>query len=122
MEKGMLKELSDAVERKGLVNAVYEFFGIRARINLKFTEKVCNALIEELDLSVRGYNVLKRNGMNTVGEVIDAINEKRMISLRNLGEKTLREIKTKIVNFGYTAMSEGEKKTFLSEVIRMNAG
>ena len=96
-------------------------FGNGARMNLRFTKNVCNVSIEELSLSVRGFNVLKRSNLDTIGDVIDAMNDKKLMSLRNLGEKTSREIKTKIVNFGYDSMSDKDKKGFLREVIDLNS-
>ena len=54
-------------------------------------------------------------------DVIDAMNDKKLMTLRNLGEKTSREIKTKIVNFGYASLSDKDKKEFLREVIELNS-
>ena len=43
------------------------------------------------------------------------------MGLRNLGEKTAREIKTKIIDYGYNELSDKEKKEFLAEVIELNS-
>jgi len=51
--------------------------------------------IEELDLSVRSYNCLKRAGINTVQELTDK-SEAEMIKVRNLGRKSLEEVKNKL--------------------------
>lgn len=117
----VVNELFDAVEKYGLIRVVHKMFGSGARMNLGFTKKVCNVSIEELSLSVRGFNVLKRSNLDTIGDVIDAMNDKKLMSLRNLGEKTSREIKTKIVNFGYASLSDKDKKEFLQEVIDLNS-
>lgn len=55
--------------------------------------------IEELDLSVRSYNCLKRAGINTVGELC-AKSEEEMIKVRNLGKKSLEEVKQKLAGLG----------------------
>lgn len=117
----VVNELFDAVEKYGLIKVIHKMFGNGARMNLGFAKNVCNISIEELSLSVRGFNVLKRSNLDTIGDVIDAMNDKKLMSLRNLGEKTSREIKTKIVNFGYDSMSDKDKKGFLREVIDLNS-
>ena len=53
--------------------------------------------IEDLVLSVRSYNCLKRAGIETIGE-LTAKTEEDMIKVRNLGRKSLKEIKEKLEN------------------------
>jgi len=55
--------------------------------------------IEELDLSVRSFNCLKRAGINTVGE-LTAKTDEDMMKVRNLGKKSLEEVKEKLVSMG----------------------
>ncbi len=58
-------------------------------------EKVLEMTIEELDLSVRSYNCLKRAGINTVEELVQR-NEEEMMKVRNLGRKSLEEVEQKL--------------------------
>jgi len=58
-------------------------------------EKVLEMTIEELDLSVRSYNCLKRAGINTVQELITKT-EEDMMKVRNLGRKSLEEVQGKL--------------------------
>lgn len=58
-------------------------------------EKVLEMTIEELDLSVRSYNCLKRAGINTVDELIQRTAED-MMKVRNLGKKSLEEVEQKL--------------------------
>ncbi|EST89232.1 DNA-directed RNA polymerase subunit alpha [Vagococcus lutrae] len=58
-------------------------------------EKMLEMTIEELDLSVRSYNCLKRAGINTVQELTNK-SEAEMIKVRNLGRKSLDEVKNKL--------------------------
>ena len=51
--------------------------------------------IEDLDLSVRSYNCLKRAGIHTLGELIEKT-EEDMMKVRNLGKKSLKEVKQKL--------------------------
>jgi DNA-directed RNA polymerase subunit alpha len=62
-------------------------------------EKVLEMTIEELDLSVRSYNCLKRAGINTVEELTQK-NEEEMMKVRNLGKKSLEEVQKKLVALG----------------------
>ena len=55
--------------------------------------------IEELDLSVRSYNCLKRAGIQTVLELTQK-SEEDMMKVRNLGKKSLKEVKEKLMAFG----------------------
>lgn len=62
-------------------------------------EKVLEMTIEELDLSVRSYNCLKRAGINTVQELANK-SEDDMMKVRNLGRKSLEEVKAKLDELG----------------------
>ena len=62
-------------------------------------EKVLEMTIEELDLSVRSYNCLKRAGINTVEDLINK-SEEDMMKVRNLGRKSLEEVINKLNGLG----------------------
>lgn len=62
-------------------------------------EKVLEMSIEELDLSVRSYNCLKRAGINTV-EDLACKTEEEMMKVRNLGKKSLEEVLNKLAELG----------------------
>ena len=62
-------------------------------------EKVLEMSVEELDLSVRSYNCLKRAGINTVEELISRT-EEEMMKVRNLGKKSLEEVLNKLAELG----------------------
>ncbi|MDU2057387.1 MAG: DNA-directed RNA polymerase subunit alpha [Clostridioides difficile] len=62
-------------------------------------EKVLEMTIEELDLSVRSYNCLKRAGINTVEELANK-SEDDMMKVRNLGKKSLEEVIQKLEELG----------------------
>ncbi len=59
--------------------------------------------IENLDLSVRVFNSLKRTGITTIGEVLDMLEKgpDAMLSIRNFGEKSLDELKERLREKGY---------------------
>ena len=64
-------------------------------------ERILDMTIEELDLSVRSYNCLKRAGINTVGELINKT-EEDMMKVRNLGKKSLEEVQHKLAELNFT--------------------
>ncbi len=63
-------------------------------------ERILEMTIEELDLSVRSYNCLKRAGINTVGELVRK-SEDEMMKVRNLGKKSLEEVEQKLDELGF---------------------
>ncbi len=69
--------------------------------------KVLEMTIEELDLSVRSYNCLKRAGINTVEDLI-AKTDEDMMKVRNLGRKSLEEVINKLHGLGLSLASEEE--------------
>ena len=70
-------------------------------------EKVLDLTIDELDLSVRSFNCLKRAGINTVEDLIYKT-EEEMMKVRNLGRKSLEEVIAKLNSFGFTLKKEEE--------------
>lgn len=62
-------------------------------------ERILDRTIEELDLSVRSYNCLKRAGINTVFDLTEKT-EPEMMKVRNLGRKSLEEVKLKLQDLG----------------------
>lgn len=62
-------------------------------------DKVLEMNIDELELSVRSYNCLKRAGINTVEELVNKTSED-MMKVRNLGRKSLEEVLAKLKNSG----------------------
>ena len=70
-------------------------------------EKVLEMTIEELDLSVRAYNCLKRAGINTVAELVQR-NQEDMMKVRNLGKKSLEEVELKLAALGLSLRANDE--------------
>lgn len=72
---------------------------IEKEVVVQEENKYENVMIEELDLSVRSYNCLKRGGIQTVLELTEKT-EEEMIKFKNLGKKSLKEIKEKLAAIG----------------------
>ena len=72
-------------------------------------EKVLEMTIEELDLSVRSFNCLKRAGINTVEDLISK-SEEDMMKVRNLGRKSLDEVVAKLQSLGFSLSHDEESR------------
>lgn len=101
---------SDAVARAGLIiNEHMSLFAEQAITTVSeegiFTaaldenEGVLDTPIEELDLSVRSYNCLKRQGVNTIGQ-LNECSEADLLNIRNFGAKSIEEVKDKLQAMG----------------------
>ncbi len=73
----------------------------------KSKEKALEMTIEELDLSVRSFNCLKRAGINTVEDLVSKT-EEEMMKVRNLGRKSLEEVIEKLHSLGFSLANEEE--------------
>ncbi|NCX39099.1 MAG: DNA-directed RNA polymerase subunit alpha [Actinobacteria bacterium] len=100
----------DAVASAG--RTLVELFGLARELNLEaegieMGPSVMDAAlaadlalpIEDLDLTVRSYNCLKREGIHTVGELV-ARSEADLLDIRNFGSKSIDEVKAKLVSMG----------------------
>jgi len=76
----------------------------------RLTSEVAETPVESLDLSVRVFNSLKRTGITTVGDVLDLLEkgDQAVMSIRNFGEKSLDELRTKMREKGY--LKDEQKK------------
>ncbi|MCC2592233.1 DNA-directed RNA polymerase subunit alpha [Tessaracoccus sp. OS52] len=100
----------DAVASAG--RTLVELFGLARELNVAaegieigpspVDEQIAESLnlpVEELDLSVRSYNCLKREGIHTVGELV-ARSEEDLLDIRNFGSKSILEVKVTLHNLG----------------------
>lgn len=69
----------------------------------RIPERIAEASIEDLDLSVRAFNCLKRAGIASVGEILEKLesDENELLAIRNFGQKSLDELKEKLAAKGY---------------------
>jgi DNA-directed RNA polymerase subunit alpha len=91
-----LRDIAGVTEESLLVAATQEE-------EPKMASEVYDTPIENLDLSVRVFNSLKRTGITTVGEVLDMLEKgsDAMLSIRNFGEKSLDELRLQLQEKGY---------------------
>ncbi len=78
----------------------------------RLTSEMIETPIENLDLSVRVFNSLKRTGITTVGEVLELLEkgDEAVMSIRNFGEKSLEELRAKMQEKGYLNEDEDEEE------------
>ena len=90
-----------------LAEGVSETGSIMAEKNDSEKEKALDLTIDELDLSVRSFNCLKRAGINTVEDLTNK-SEEDMMKVRNLGRKSLEEVIAKLASFGFGLKKDDE--------------
>lgn len=77
--------------------------------------------IEDLDLSVRAYNCLKRSGLVTVGAILER-SEEELLALRNFGEKSYEELRDKLVARGFPAPRVDSRRQTVGSGVAMGNG
>ena len=78
----------------------------------RLTSEMIETPIENLDLSVRVFNSLKRTGITTVGEVLELLEkgDEAVMSIRNFGEKSLDELRQKMQEKGYLEDEDADEE------------
>ena len=128
-------ELKKEMSLEVAMDIVAEKFGFESKEALeeclnnggRFGNDKLDMPIEELDLTVRSYNCLKRRRVNTVGELVEYTLEDLM-RFRNMGRKSIREVVEKVHNLGLSFKDEiyktkkEEKEDEYADYIRSNDG
>ena len=113
-------ELYKSANENGLIPTLYGTFGKSVKVSVPFSKKACDTEVDNIEFSVRAMNALKRAGLFTIGDIIDCITREELSRIRNLGKKTVNEIQTRILSYGYERLTENEKKRFFCEVVDNN--
>ena len=112
--------LFESAEQFGVVFTLSPF-GNDLKISIPLTRTFCDKSIDELDLSVRSLNGLKRNGAMTIRELTDVImSDNGLAKVRNLGKKSVSEIKTKLLNLAYKDLNDKERLEFWHKFLELN--
>ena len=119
-ENAIVEELYKTIQKRGLMNTLCDVFGKGCQMELGYTQQLCETNVSEIDLSVRSYNALMRANCKTIGDAITAINEGKLFAVRNLGVKSIAEIRRLILEYGYAKASERRKKEFLHRLVQFN--
>lgn len=106
-EKALSSSAGVLIEHLRLLSGVTEesvLIGIEKEISgSHLTSEAAETPIENLDLSVRVFNSLKRTGVKTVGDVLELLEkgDEAVMSIRNFGEKSLDELRDKMIEKGF---------------------
>ena len=105
------KEMEDKIWRDIDISAKSTLAQLAYTIMVEKTnddkEKALEMTIEELDLSVRSFNCLKRAGINTVEDLVSK-SEDEMMKVRNLGRKSLEDVMAKLDSLGFKLNTDDE--------------
>lgn len=100
---------------------VNEKHGGKFYYRMYLTTAMGEAPIEELDLSVRSYNSLKRAEYHTIGDVANAVaGGQELRRIRNCGAKSVLEIMVKLFLYQYYSLQPGRRENYLLETIALN--
>lgn len=120
MTKISAQTLVNTAKAKGIIETLYENFGKSFTFTLPINNQTGKISIEDMDLSVRSFNALKRSGISTVSDLINYISSSELSRVRNLGKKSINEVKTKLLKLAYENSSENEKLVFCQSVMDKN--
>ena len=116
----VVNTLIQSAESNGLIRTIYSIFGKSVKVSIPFGEKTLDSSVDEIDFSVRSSNCLKRTGMMQIRDVVEAIEDERLLRVRNLGKTSYSEIQTKLLVLGYSKLSAIEKKRFFYDLLERN--
>ena len=101
--------------------SVNEKKGGRLKFRMYVTEQMWETSIDALELSVRSYHSLKRAGLDTIGDIAEAVsNGMDLSTIRNCGAKSRREIQERLFLFQYYSLKPEKREGYLKEVIKLN--
>ena len=116
----VVNTLIQSAESNGLIHTIYSLFGKSVKVSVPFGSKTLDSSVDEIDFSVRASNCLKRTGMMQIRDVVEAIEDDRLLRVRNLGKTSYNEIQTKLLALAYNKLSDIEKKQFFFDLLDRN--
>ena len=116
----VVNTLIQSAESNGLIHTIYSLFGKSVKVSVPFGSKTLDSSVDEIDFSVRASNCLKRTGMMQIRDVVEAIEDDRLLRVRNLGKTSYNEIQTKLLALAYNKLSAIEKKQFFFDLLVRN--
>lgn len=114
------KELVRMSEQNGFIQTVYSAFGSSVDVSIPISEKDMDTDITELNLSVRAFNGLKRRGVSTIRDLVNIIENGELHCVRNLGRLSVSQIKTIVLDYCYSQLTDYEKLSFFQKMIDTN--
>lgn len=97
--------------------------GRRPRFPVYLGEELLQTPIDDLELSVRSFNCLRRAGMATVGDIVQNIDTRDdLLKIRNLGMRSADEIMNAIMEYQFSILPEGMRQKYLDRIVELNQG
>ena len=115
-----IRLLEEKTNELGIVHALHTLYGGSVNVEISFSASSLAMSLDEISFSVRSMNALKRAGMFTVGDVVKILNEGDLMQVRNLGKKSMNEIKTRVLDFGFEQLPAENKRAFYETVVKLN--
>ena len=116
----VVNTLIKSAESIGLIHTIYAVFGKSIKVSIPFGKKTLDSSVDDIDFSVRSSNCLKRTGMMQIRDVVEAIEDERLLRVRNLGKTSYSEIQTKLLVLAYNKLTDAEKKQFFFDLLDRN--
>lgn len=101
----------------GLVFTLRTVFGKQVSVSVPMSSRTCAAPIDELRLGTRADNALRRERVTTLGQLADLATGDQLKLIRNMGIKSISEIKTKLLTYTYDQLDEREQRAFFLRLI-----
>lgn len=117
----IVNTLIKSAETNGLISAIYSTFGKSVKVRIPLSTSTLNQSVDDLDFSVRSSNCLKRSSIMQIRDIVSAIEEGRLLKVRNLGKTSYSEIQTKLLALAYSKLSEVEKRQFFLDLVESNS-
>ncbi len=112
--------LCKVANQYGFIETMYTVFGDNFSVSIPIGKETIATDLSELSLSVRAYNGLRRSGIFTLGDLVETLQQNALPCIRNLGRKSISEIKTKMLNYCYQQLLNDEKIMFFQKMIDKN--
>ena len=121
--KAIVKEI--LMEMSKLMNASMEEFvkerGEHFRYPVYMSDAFMNTDIEEMELSVRAYNCLKRAGYGTIGDLVSKIEGKAdLLKIKNMGKLSANEVMISLCCFQFSLLTEEKKRNYVNRIVELN--
>ncbi|MBR1507946.1 MAG: hypothetical protein IJ619_08100 [Eubacterium sp.] len=92
-----------------------------------FSKEQMRQDVEVLDLKPRAFNCLKRNGFNTIHDLVygvstkeDESSKRQLLRIRNLGRNTAEEILLKLFSYQFMVLPDNKKKSYMQRIVELN--
>ena len=102
----------------GVVDTLHKLYRRKMVVSIPVSTETAKTDFYELTLSVRAHNCLYRAGARTVGDVVRHIGDGSVKTLRNMSDKTVKEVYRKTMEFCYSQLTLIQKLKFFEAIIK----